>query len=424
MREGEGQFVKFVSFVADSPFMKVLYFHQHFGTPQGSSGTRSYEMARALLAAGHQVTMVCGSYQRAALNLPYDEKIGWSRGEIDGIDVISLPLPYSNRDSLAKRTWLFLRFAWRSIRIALRFDYDLLFATSTPLTAGLPGIAASLLRRRPFVFEVRDLWPELPRALGMRNPILLGGMSLLEWLSYRSAQACVGLSPGIVAGIQGRSQPGKPIAMIPNGADLDLFQPGNRHDLRLPGVMPDDFVAAFTGAHGIANGLDALLAAAALLKERGKARIKLLFIGDGKEKDRLAQRAEAEGLTNCLFFDPLPKTELSALVGSLNCGLMILKNVPAFYYGTSPNKFFDYISAGLPVLNNYPGWLADLITEHQCGLVVPPDDPDALAEVLICMAERPEECARMGRNARALAEAQFAREKLAGQFVAFLEGVA
>lgn len=401
--------------------MKILYFHQHFGTPRGSSGTRPYEWARALIAAGHHVTMVCGSKQRAGLELPYDEKMGWSRGNVDGIDVISLPLPYSNRDSLSRRTLLFLRFAWRSIQIAMQADYDLLFASSTPLTAGVPGVFASLLRRKPFVFEVRDLWPELPRALGMRNPVLLGGMSLLEWLSYRSAQACVGLSPGIVAGIQRRSQPDKPIAMIPNGADLNLFQPGKRQDLRLPGIGPNHFVAAFTGAHGVANGLDAVLAAAAVLKERGESRIRLLFIGDGKEKERLAQRAEAEGLTNCLFFDPVPKTELSSLVGSLNCGLMILKNVPAFYYGTSPNKFFDYISAGLPVLNNYPGWLTDLITEHQCGLAVPPDDPHAFAEALIYMADHPEECKRMGENARALAESEFARHKLAAQYVSFLE---
>lgn len=403
--------------------MKILYFHQHFSTPQGSSGTRSYEMARALIAAGHQVTMVCGSYQRAALDLPYDAQKGWSRGGIDGIDVISLPLAYSNRDGLAQRTLIFLRFALRSIGIALRHEYDLLFATSTPLTAGIPGIVARPFRRKPFVFEVRDLWPELPRALGMRNPLLLGGMSLLEWLSYRSAQACVGLSPGIVTGIERRSQPGKPIAMIPNGSDLDLFMPGNRADLQLSGVGPDDFVAAFTGAHGIANGLDAVLAAAAALKERGEERIKLLFIGDGKEKDRLAQQAQAQGLTNCLFFDPIPKRELAALLGRLNCGLMILKNVPAFYYGTSPNKFFDYISAGLPVLNNYPGWLADLITEHQCGLAVPPDDPVAFAEALIYMADHPDECAQMGQNARALAETQFAREKLAAQMVVFLEGI-
>ncbi|MBX2997194.1 MAG: glycosyltransferase family 4 protein [Caldilineaceae bacterium] len=400
--------------------MKVLYFHQHFGTPQGAGGTRSYEFARALIEAGHQVTMVCGSNQRVTLGLPYDEQKGWERGFIEGIDVISLPLPYSNRDSIARRTLTFARFALRSVQIALREEYDLIFATSTPLTAGVPGIVARWLRRKPFVFEVRDLWPELPRALGMRNPLLLGGMSILEWISYRSAHACIGLSPGIVEGIQRRSQAGKPIAMIPNGCDLDLFVPGCRANLTLPGIQPTDFVAAFTGAHGTANGLDAVLDAAAVLKSRGNQQIKLLFVGDGKEKDHLALAAQSRGLDNSLFFDPVPKTELAPLVGSLDCGLMILKNVPAFYYGTSPNKFFDYISAGIPVLNNYPGWLADLIHEHGCGVAIPPDDPIAFADALEYLAAHPEERTSMGHNARRLAETLFAREQLAGQFVDFL----
>jgi glycosyltransferase involved in cell wall biosynthesis len=401
--------------------VKVLYFHQHFGTPQGTTGTRSYEFARALIAAGHQVTMVCGSSQVAGVDLPYHEKEGWSRGTIDEIDVISLPLTYSNRDGIARRTATFLHFAWRSIRIALTEQYDLVFATSTPLTAGVPGIIAHWLRRKPFIFEVRDLWPELPRALGMRNPFLLGGMAVLEWLSYQTALACIGLSPGIVEGIQRRSQPGKPIAMIANGCDLDLFVPGCRENLDLPGIQPDDFVAAFTGAHGIANGLDAVLEAAAVLKRRGNQQIKLLFIGDGKEKDRLALLAEGRGLSNCLFFDPVRKTALAPLVGSLNCGLMILKNVPAFYYGTSPNKFFDYISAGIPVLNNYPGWLADLIHEHQCGIAVPPGDPEAFADALEALAANPDRCRMMGQNARRLAECQFGRETLTAHFVSFLE---
>ncbi|HSQ40366.1 MAG TPA: glycosyltransferase, partial [Anaerolineales bacterium] len=154
--------------------MKILYFHQHFGTPRDTSGTRSYEFAQALTSANHQVTMVCGTYQHTALNLPFDVRRGWSRGDIDGIDVISLPLPYTNRDGLVKRILTFLRFALRSIKIALRHEYDLLFATSTPLTASLPGIVAHVFRKKLFVFEVRDLWPELPRALGLRNPFLLG----------------------------------------------------------------------------------------------------------------------------------------------------------------------------------------------------------------------------------------------------------
>jgi glycosyltransferase involved in cell wall biosynthesis len=403
--------------------LRLLYFHQHFSTPQGSSGTRSYEFARALIARGHQVTIICGAHGLSGLNLPHDSARGWHRGEVDGIDVISLPLAYSNRDSLFRRGWTFLRFALRSVRLALTLDCDLVFATSTPITAVIPGLAAKWLRGKPFVFEVRDLWPELPRALGLRNPFLLGGMSLLELLGYRSADACIGLSPGIVEGIRARADERLPVAMIPNGSDLEVFHPAKRAQLALPGIGPDDFVAGFTGAHGIANGLDALLDVATELKRRGDHRVKLAFIGDGKEKERLAAKATEHGLTNCLFFPPVPKTELGAITASLDCGLMVLKDIPAFYRGTSPNKFFDYIAAGIPVVNNYPGWLAGLITEHRCGLVVPPGNASAFADALQRLAADPAERRAMGAAARALAEKEFARPLLAESFIATLEAV-
>jgi glycosyltransferase involved in cell wall biosynthesis len=402
--------------------VRVLYFHQHFATPRGAAGTRSYEFARALIARGHQVTVVCGAHALSGLDLPYDDARGWHRGEVDGIDVISLPLAYSNRDSLFRRGWTFLRFALRSVRLALTLEADLVFATSTPITAVIPGLAAKWLRGLPFVFEVRDLWPELPRALGLRNPFLLGGMSLLEFLGYRSADACIGLSPGIVEGIRARADGRLPVAMIPNGCDLGVFHPSRRAKLTLPGVGPDDFVAGFTGAHGVANGLDALLEVAQELKRRGDTRVKLIFIGDGREKERLAARAAELGLTNCLFFPPVPKTELGAITASLDCGLMVLKDVPAFYRGTSPNKFFDYVAAGIPVLNNYPGWLAGLITEHRCGVVVPPGDPVAFADALQSLAADPAARRTLGAAARSLAEKEFARPLLAARFVETLEG--
>ncbi len=370
------------------------------------------------------MTVVCGAHKQSGLELPYVGAHDWHRGQVDGIDVISLPLPYSNRDSLLRRGWVFLRFALRSVRLALGLDYDLVFATSTPITAVIPGLAAKWFRGKPFVFEVRDLWPELPRALGLRNPFVLGGMSLLEFLGYRSADACVGLSPGIVEGIRSRASASLPIAMIPNGCDLDLFHPSRRTRISLPGIGPDDFVAGFTGAHGVANGLDALLDVAQELKRRGDQRVKLVFIGDGKEKERLAARAAEAGLTNCLFFPPVPKAELGAITASLDCGLMVLKNVPAFYYGTSPNKFFDYAAAGIPIINNYPGWLADLIIENQAGLAVPPDEPAVFADALQKLAGDTGMCERQGANARRLAEDRFSRNRLAESFSEALEQVA
>lgn len=173
----------------------------------------------------------------------------------------------------------------------------------------------------------------------MKNPFLLWGMSLLEWMSYHYSDACVGLSPGICEGIRKRSQSDKRIAMIPNGCDLDIFKPAPRELLKLKGIKPTDKVAVFTGAHGIANGLDTILDAANELKNRGRSDIVLAFIGDGKMKSHLMNRVKREKLDSCRFYDPMPKKELNTIVASADVGLMVLANVPAFYYGTSPNKF-------------------------------------------------------------------------------------
>lgn len=404
--------------------MRILYFHQHFTTREGSGGTRSLEQARALIARGHQVTMVCGQNSRSGLDLPWDASTGWNRGVVEGIDVIALPLLYSNCDGIWRRMQLFLRFAWRSILIALRHDHDLLFATSTPLTAALPGIVSKLVCPRiPFVFEVRDLWPDLPRALGMKNPLLLGGMSVLEWLAYRSADACIGLSPGIVEGIKRRAPATRVVRMVPNGCDLDLFSPARRGLLELPGLQPNDFVAGFTGAHGAANDLGAVLDVAAELKRRGRRDIKLVLIGEGNQKDVLVARAKREGLDNCLFFPVVKKTEIAGITASFHCGLQVLANVSAFYYGTSPNKFFDYISAGIPVICNYPGWVAELITERKCGLTVPPRAPRLLADALVALADDPSTRVKFARNSRLLATERFARATLALQFARLLESM-
>lgn len=402
--------------------MRVLYFHQHFTTPKGAWGIRSYAMARRLIEEGHQVTMVCGSPERANTGLTGPYRNGMRSGIVDGIEVIEFDLKYSNADGFVKRASTFLRFALRSIGLALSRDYDLVFATSTPLTAGIPGILARWLRGKRFVFEVRDLWPELPREMGViKNPVVLGLMSLLEWGTYRSAHRLIGLSPGIVAGIERRGVDRRRIAMIPNGCDLDIFGE-SAAPWRPDGVTNSDLMAIFTGAHGIANGLDAVLDAAVELKRRRRDDIKLVLVGDGKLKPALQERARAEQLDNVVFLPPVPKHQVARLMAAADIGMQILANVPAFYYGTSPNKFFDYIAAGLPVLNNYPGWLADLIRQHDCGFVVPPEDPAAFADALEAAAADRERLKEMGRRARKLAESQFDRNVLSGKFVAWLQG--
>lgn len=397
--------------------MKVLYFHQHFSTPKGSVGIRSYEMARRLVSRGHQVTMVCGSYGggETGLSMPFGQ--GRRRGWVDGIEIIEFDLAYSNSDGLFKRALTFLKFAAHSIGLAFTERYDVLFATTTPLTAGIPGIFARWLRGKPFVFEVRDLWPELPRAMGViRNPLVLGAMSVLEWASYRSAHRLIGLSPGIVEGIAHRGVPRERIALVPNGCDLRIFS-STVEPWRPAQVRANDLLAVFAGTHGMANGLDAVLDTAAELKRRGRDDIKLLLIGQGKLKAGLQARAQREGLDNVVFHHPVNKARLAGLMAATDVGMQTLANVPAFYYGTSPNKFFDYIAAGLPVLNNYPGWLAEMITQHGCGFAVSPDNPATFADALEQAASDRLALKAMGQCGRALAEKEFDRALLADRWV-------
>lgn len=400
--------------------MRVLYFHLYFCTPEGNSGIRSYEMARNLVEKGHKVTMVFGESPRLKSPLegmPYSR--GTRRGIYQGIDLIEFNVAYNNKMSMFSRSWVFIKYSLSSIRLVFKEDFDIVFATSTPITAGIPGIVMKLLgRKKPFVFEVRDLWPELPREMGViKNKFLLWSMGVLEYLSYNKADSCVALSPGIKQGIEKRLSKKKPVYLIPNGCDLDLFKPGEHTKTIIPGCSEDDFVSLFIGAHGIANGLDAALDAAAVLKSDPKAgHIKIVLIGDGKLKNHLIERVKEEGLENVLMLNPVPKKDLLDYLQAADVGLMLLANVPAFYYGTSPNKFFDYISSGLPVLNNYPGWLAEMITEQDIGTVVEPENPEDFAEALKILSNDRSRLKEMSGNARDFAEKKFDRGRLAMEF--------
>lgn len=402
--------------------MRLLYIHQHFTVPTASGGIRSYQMARRMISRGHQVMMVCGRGKDGQTGLTGEFRRGIRRGAVDGISIIEIDLEYSNSHGFLRRTLTFVRFMLRSIRIALTEEYDVVLATTTPLTVGIPGIAARWLRRKIFIFEVRDLWPELPRAMGViRNPFVLALMSFLEWASYRSAHRLIGLSPGIVEGISARAGADAKVTMVPNGCDTEIFLPAAKSAPSHP-VPGQPLTAIFTGAHGLANGLDSVLDAALVLQRRGREDIRLVLVGDGMCKPALVARARAEGLGNVTFLDPIPKTGVVAMLREADVGLQILADVPAFYRGTSPNKFFDYLAGGLPVLNNYPGWLAEVIQTHDCGIAVPPRDPGAFADALEAFADHPERTSAMGRNAASLARGPFARERLSDRWADWVEG--
>jgi glycosyltransferase involved in cell wall biosynthesis len=224
------------------------------------------------------------------------------------------------------------------------------------------------------------------------------------------------LSPGIVDGIAKRGINRSQIIDIPNGCDLRIFA-NKDHPWRPEGIQQEDFMAVFAGTHGMANDLNALLDVAVELKKRGRIDIKFLLVGQGKLKPELLKRAENENLTNVIFHEPVNKSLLSSLMSGTDLGLQILANIPAFYYGTSPNKFFDYIAAGVPVLINYPGWLAELIKQFDCGLTVPPENAGAFADAREFAADNKLLLQKMGAKASVLAKTQFSRDDLADCWV-------
>ena len=404
--------------------MHVVYIHQYFTTPDQKGGTRSYEMARRLIQSGHRVTMVCGTTDLTDAGGTVGEV---QRETIDGIDVVRIIQPYSNAMSFPKRWLTFLKFAKRATKVIRTFEnVDLVFATSTPLTTGDIGRKSAKFHKCPFVFEVRDLWPELPIAMGLVKPWPLKVyLKRMEQRAYRAATRIIGLAPGIKLGILESGVGEDHVAMIPNSSDVDLFLPATSNeevdnDPRFG--SPGDFRLVFTGAHGLANGLDAVLDAVAEIKRRGGQAVKFCFIGGGGKKAHLLKRVQAEGLGEyTCWIDPIKKRELARLLPQFDVGMMILKNVPAFYRGTSPNKFFDYLACGLPILNNYPGWVGEYVTENQCGVVVEPDSATAFSDAVEDLLARRGELGQMGKNSRALAESTFSRDLLGVKFVEALE---
>ena len=241
--------------------MHVIYIHQHFGTRQAADATRSYEMSQGLIRAGHRVSLICGLSDRNADVLNHSQRV--SETLVDGIHVHCIAEPYAAGMSFYRRLWAFRNFAVQAAHVASSLKGDLVFATSTPLSVGIPGMKAARKLGVPFVFEVRDLWPELAIAMGvLKNPLLIWYARRLELKIYRSAARIIALSPGMRAGIIDTGYPSERVTMIPNGCDLDLFRPNSEplNDERFG--APDDFRLVFTGAHGLANGLDAVLDAA------------------------------------------------------------------------------------------------------------------------------------------------------------------
>lgn len=404
--------------------MHILYLHQYFHTPEQVGGTRSYEFARRFVEHGHSVSMVTARDH----SVPWESEGLLRRQEVSGIDVLEVKAGYnSGRQGTKlpyhKRIFSFVQFAlascWATGQISRP---DVVFATSTPLTIGIPGIFASKRWGVPLVFEVRDLWPEAPIQMGaLRNPTAIALARWLERTIYRNSAHIVALSPGMAAGVKDAGAREERVTVIPNASDLDLFRPDvDGSEIRRRFDLDGRFVCSYFGAMGEANDLTYVVRAARLLKERGDDRIAFVLHGGGKRRAGLEAFCEKHSLSNVVFSDSVPAKEAVArLAATSDVCMTMYKNVPILYT-CSPNKFFDSLAAGRPVLVNTPGWLREIVQRHKVGVYVEPESAESIVERVTYLRDHPKVCQRYGQNARALAEGQFSRDVLAKELEAVL----
>lgn len=378
--------------------MHILYLHQYFNTPEEGGGTRSYEFARKLVALGHKVTMITSS-----------NRIDNTRKMIEGINVIYLKVPYSNYMSFKRRLLSFISFGIRAIMTGIRIkDCDLVFATSTPLTIAIPGIALSFIKRIPMIFEVRDLWPEVPIQMGViKSKLLINILRWFERFTYKYSKHIIALSPGMVKGVIDTGIEEKKVTMIPNFCNTEFFKPGELDD-RLLKDLPKEYnpIISYAGAISYANKVELIIDTAEKLQKMNE-KVFFVIAGEGKLKPELEKISINKKLKNVIFLGKINKHEVLELYRRSLASLVLFKKLPVLTTN-SPNKFFDAISTGKPIITNMGGWIGKLVENYKIGFSLENDNSQAIVEAIEILTNmNKSQLEEMGQNSRKLAVEKF-----------------
>lgn len=403
--------------------MHILYLHQYFVPPDGDGGTRSYEMGRRLVNAGHKVTLIT-SYARFPESYNFTKPV--TDLEIEGINLKVLKIPYSNNMSFTRRIWAFISFALSSIKETMKTkEVDLIFATSTPLTIAVPGIWGKRFHKCPMVFEVRDLWPELPIAIGaLKNPLMKWAARRLEKCAYHNSDAIVALSPGMKEGVVKTGYQEERVAVIPNSCDIDLFNVPPSRGIAFLNKHPElkgEALVTYAGTLGLINGVDYLVEIASEM-EKINPNIRFAIFGKGREKEKVMAKAKELGVLdkNLFIYPPLPKKEIPDLLSATTIATSLVIDMQELWHN-SANKFFDALAAGKPVLINHKGWQAKILQETGAGIVVPPRAPKTSALLVNTFLLNSQRIKEACVSAKHLALDTFNRDNLANKLRNVLE---
>ncbi len=377
--------------------MRILYIHQHYRTAEDWGSMRPEILSRALQGAGHSVTLMHGGETSSST------VDGWGRR------VVSIKSPYHQGMGTIRRMTSFFRFAFGAVKAGRKCKADLIYASSTPLTVGIIALALKKMTGMPYIFEVRDVWPEVPFSLGYLRPQLLRKLIVsLTQSIYRNAADMVFLSPQAQEMVCKLYRVRK-WSLLSNFSQTDLFQPTPLGSAKR---------IVYFGSMGVANGLDALLLLAA---ECQLSRIEVQFelYGDGSERSALEERARRMGLTNLVFFGPIAKKQLpEKLKGAWASYVSFLPD--PWLETCSPNKFYDSLALGLPIFLNVKGWMKELIGKENCGIYCDPANPTATADQIKELMEDEARRNEMATNSRLLAVKHFSSSVISSRLMAMM----
>lgn len=384
--------------------MRIIYLHQYFNTPNMPGSTRSYELAKRLVNNGHSVFMVTSKRDGHQYS-----SMGWTIE--DGIHVCWIPVSYSNSMGYFRRIVSFLSFSIKSIKVCLSIKADLVFATSTPLTIAIPGITFSKIKNKPMVFEVRDLWPEIPIAVGaLKSRLTIQMAKWLERVTYRNSKQIIALSKGMKEGVVRAGIPSEKVRVITNLSNIAHFASGQISEkLEINGFDWESHnpLVIYTGAFGHVNDVTYLLKMAEHMNVLNN-QAKFVIAGEGVNTNKIISLSKNMGLLNSSVFvvDPVQKSRIPQLYNRATIVSSLFINLEALWHN-SANKFFDGLAAGKPIMINYSGWQREILEKNQAGFYVPHDDPETGARILNEIL-KDRDCQKlMGKSARQLAKEKF-----------------
>ena len=403
--------------------MHILLLRQHFAPPSAAGSGRPYEMAMRWIAAGHKVTLIT-STAKFPKEDKLDKKI--NRLDIDGMQVIALKIPYHNSYGFLRRVWSFASFACRCASAARDVaNVDVVLGSSTPLTIALPAVQIAKRKNCPMVFEVRDLWPEMPIAVGaLRNPLLKYVAHKLERYAYHHADRVIALSPGMASGVVACGYPERRVSVIPNSSDVERFRGADVSAQSFIDKYPflsGRPIVLYAGTLGKLNGVDYLAEIAQQMKKINPA-VAFVVIGDGGRQEtvrRVAQRCQVLD-DNFFMLGSFSKQGIPHAFAAATIGCSLFVNIPAMAKN-SANKFFDSLAAAKPIMINYQGWQARLIEQNDIGLQVPAKDPYEAARRIEGLLSDPKRLRHLSDESGKMGVERFSVDALSARALEVLE---